>query len=339
MEFWLFLPEHFKRSVIKKLDYKSRCRFRKCSKLDRLLVDSCPVLLEHVNFEPRLGSQVFLSIEEANKKLCIEKCGGIEEVLQDFLLIFKNPKSRIRKLSIAHFNFQRQPGTFPFFIAHLMFSDAVNDFLLSLFSELESFYSHDFLLKIEKLAFHWGEIRDKVFLELSKKMDPKVFKSIFLRKFPIKNQDRMLELVETEQWKNLKEIRLQEKLTIPLEKIHPVNVLSVTFHSLSVESVWNYVQKFRSTPSPPQSFFQITTCQNLPIREILSHFDVSVRNDPISKDEPQVKHTQRFQLPWSPDLILVLKIGSRQTKGTICRKTSPEEDFDVLEEILAQEIV
>ncbi|CAL2043253.1 unnamed protein product [Caenorhabditis brenneri] len=320
MEFWLYLPEHFKRSVIKKLDYKSRCRFRKCSKLDEILVDSCPVLLEHVNFEPRLGSQVYLSIEE---ELTYEHCGSVQKILQDFLLIFKNPKSKIKKLSIAHFNFQRQP-------------DAVNDFVTSLLAEMES---SNRSLKIEKLAFHWGEIKETVFLELFKKMDSKVFKSIFLRKFPIKNQELMLELVETEQWKNLKEIRLQEKLSIPLERIHPVNVLSVTFHSLNAASVWGYVKRFRSTPSPLQSFFQISTSQNLPIEEILGSLDESVRNDPFSTDDAQIKHTQRFQLSWSPKLILVVKIGSRRVKGTICRKNCPEEDFDALEEILVQEIV
>uniref|UniRef100_A0A1I7TAR8 FTH domain-containing protein n=1 Tax=Caenorhabditis tropicalis TaxID=1561998 RepID=A0A1I7TAR8_9PELO len=327
MEFWLQLPEHFKKSVVKKLDYKTRCRLRICSKLDKDLVDSCPVTIKHVNFEPRLGNQVYLSIEETGgpQTLLYENCKSLQDVLQDFMFIFKNPKSKVVKLSIAHFNFQRQP-------------DAVNDFLFALFSEIESKYSSSFKLRIEKFSFHWGEMRETNFLELLKKFDSKVFKSIFLRKLPMKTPGMIDELVETEQWKRLEEVRMQDKSAIPLEKLQ-VNILNVVFHSLKANDVWRYIQNYKSYPVPHQSFFLIHTLQPLPLAEIMELFDVPVENEPLEENNNCIKHTQRFRLPWSKQNILVVKIEMRKIKGTICRKGMESEDFDVLEMNQLQEIV
>ncbi|KAF1753425.1 hypothetical protein GCK72_019982 [Caenorhabditis remanei] len=325
MELWPILPDTFKTSVVKKLDYKSRCRLRKCSKTERSLVDSCPVFIKHVNFEPRVGNVIYFSIEELGFpcEILNDKACNTQEVLQDFLLLFKNAKSKVTQLSIAHYNFQRQP-------------DAVNDFIAFLLNEIGSQYPNSFKLKIQKLEFHWGEMKDTSLLSLLKIFDPKVFNALHLRNFPIRTPVLIEELLETEQWKNLKDIQIQEKLALPLNIFHPKNVLSVTFHSLRADDAWNCIQNFQFKPRPFQSFFRIFTTTDLSLSEIFSQCNVPAKNEPIEKSHylnDYFKHTQRFQLTWTQECILVVKIAKRQIKGTICRKEFLVDDFDELDDL------
>lgn len=219
MEFWQKLPEIFRKDVVKKLDYKSRCCLRKVSKSDRVLVDSCPVFLNYVNLEPRVGNLVYFSIEESGP-LLNDKAYLTEDVLQDFRLIFKNPKSKIKQLTVDHYNFQRQP-------------DAINELFASL---------ANFKLRVEKLSFHYGEMSEFSFLKFFRNLDPKVLNSLYLRKFPVKSEPILKELVETEQWMSLRDIRIQEKMANSFEIFLHCDMYRVTFHSLSASSVWKSIE-------------------------------------------------------------------------------------------------
>ncbi|ULT87444.1 hypothetical protein L3Y34_006929 [Caenorhabditis briggsae] len=316
MEFWSKLPAIFKKDVIGNLDYKSRCRLRKCSKSEKNLVNSCPVILDSVKLEPRIGNQIYFSIEQ-NGILLNDKASEPKLVIQDFLLIFKNRKSEVKFLTVDHYNFQRQP-------------DAINNLVSCLLSD-----GNNLNIKIQKLKFQYGEIDDKSLLSFVKAMDSKTFDSLAIRKFPIKTQAVLDELVATEQWKTLKELRIDEKISIPIYIFLHLKSFSLSYYSMNSADVWKCIEKFRFTKRPIFSFFEIFVTREFSIFDILSHFDVRPENEPIGPEyvNNAVQHTQIFELSWSNEQLFVMKIGKRFLRGAICRKNFLHEDYEKLEDL------
>ncbi|PIC24558.1 hypothetical protein B9Z55_017850 [Caenorhabditis nigoni] len=316
MEHWSKLPAIFQKDVIENLDYKSRCRLRKCSKSEKSLVDSCPVILDSVNLEPRIGNQIYFSIEQ-NGILLNDKASEPKLVIQDFLLIFKNRKSQVKQLTVDHYNFQRQP-------------DAINNLVSCLLVA-----GNNLKFKILKLKFQYGEIGDKSLLDFIKAMDSKTFDSLAIRSFPVKTQAVLNELVVTGQWKTLKELQIDEKISVPISNFLHLESFRLSYYSMSSSDAWKCIEKFRSAKRPAFSFFEIYVIQDLSIADVLSHLDVHVENRPIGPEyvNNAVQHTQHFKLSWSNEHLFVVKIGKRFLRGAICRKDFLHEDYEKLEDL------
>ncbi|CAL2043254.1 unnamed protein product [Caenorhabditis brenneri] len=321
MDFWSKLPENFQRSVIKKLDYKSRCRFRKCSKRDLSLVDSCPVFLDRVDIQPRPGNLMYFGIgeyENCEELLCDKDC-EMEDTIQDFLLIFKNSNSKLKMLDITHHNYRLHP-------------EALNVYIPSL---LYSMRSTTYRLKIEELNIgNYSEMVDINFLNLLKFIDPCTLKCLSLRKFPTQNPDLWREIVETEQWKNLKVIQIPEKTTVKLDYFIHADRFCIYIDSLSAEDCWRCIQKYLDKPFPLHSFFQVFTSQELVMDEILAKFNVRPRDDPVERNNPpdDYIHTQRFSLPWFPEYIFYVEFYTNRVEGAICRKQFLLNDLEELQQ-------
>lgn len=321
MDFWSCLPEHFQKSVVKDLDYKSRCRLRKCSKSHVSLVDGCPIFLEYVLIDSSMDNGLHFTIGEHSKDFDLLKMSNRDpdEVIQDFLLIFKHKKSKIKKFTMSNYHFPA----------------GIDKNIEALCAEISKI-PQPFKLKIEELhIFSFSKINETNFCNLIKTLDSSVFKSIVLQQFSINDFELFKELMETEQWKNLKSIDIPWGTEIPLEWFLRTDNFSIKYKNLSGKDAWRSIKKYLSNPFPLYTYFRVHTVEDLPLADIFAHFDAPAMNQPLETTYVNdfYKHTQRFDLPWSTEYLFVVKIARKMIKGVICRKTSLLKDFDEMEDL------
>lgn len=276
---WQILPEHFKTSVIDKLDLKSRFALGRCSKQDQVLVSRCSTFLEKfVIFFPSAGG-VMLKVQESldwnsGKTLTLP-------AVLDIVRFFELPYLKIHELTIL--------------------SSERRLFQVSLLtSQLEDLWRKDEVLKIRVKNLYWRcapEDKTEEFCRFLRLFDENYLEMIHnnMCKF---SMEQIQQLGEMEQWKNAKEIHLSNGNVNVVDQFLNAEKCTILFETLTAEHVWRMLQSFLSQDVPVGSFFNFLSETPPTLVDIFTTYQVPLKHEPILPDDDGIvgRHTQRFKM-------------------------------------------
>ncbi|UMM33561.1 hypothetical protein L5515_006990 [Caenorhabditis briggsae] len=303
--FWQYLPEIFRILVIQKLDFKSRCCLRKCSKSDRNFVDAIPVFLESLTVKLGFNNTARLKFKEADDSEN-PKFHPSSQIIEDIILIFKNQKSKAQTLKIEGFFRNHDPLT--------------RIFLEELIAEIQE---NGLKLNTTHLIFWIGSFNnDEIFVELVKIMNPNTLEKISVCHGT--SRKGMEILVETEQWRSLKKFSFGEIENVDVNWLLNLERIRFSVGKFLAEDIWILVQNFLNKNYPIQSYVDIYLTENADVNNMLMFLEeqnVIVKNEPISeRDANTYIHTQRFTFP-NEDKILLLKMNHWKIYGFVGRSS------------------
>ncbi|PIC29164.1 hypothetical protein B9Z55_020845 [Caenorhabditis nigoni] len=285
MPTWSDLPLEFKIRLVEILDLKSRCRFRRCSTSDKLIVDCCPLFLKYVKLEeipeeqnyknriPKLlplkciQDSADLNFTFSIKKIDVfypDTCSLRTNQFSEFLSLFHSRFSIINRLVFKGFENPRSR------------SRLLNNFKMSILEKRESNYDL-FDLKIRATSLFWGP--GKGILEFLEFFDANVLKRLCVGN-PIPKKC-FVKLVNSEHWRKLKRVMFVEEMDVGIESFLNLERFDVKLKTLNVTDVWRVVQKFLFKNSPRLSGFTIFYRNKLPAKEIFKHTLIPMDNTPI----------------------------------------------------------
>lgn len=239
---WQELPYHFKRDVVLKLLHKTRCRLQLCSKEEKNLVDSCPILLELVYINPvNEDSSNKIRILYKERYPLYEESGGPtqeifteSEAAEKFLQLFKGSQSLSNNVTILK-------------------DDSNSHFLSELEQKVEK-QKIKLRAKSLKLLMNDGE---KI-LKFLKFFESSCLEKLYLdtRTLP---QSALNSLVKTEQWKKLKRIEMYyiHPTDIKLDSFLHVNKLVLSVKHFSAKDAFKIFKNFQDRNLPIGSYFII----------------------------------------------------------------------------------
>ncbi|EGT58936.1 hypothetical protein CAEBREN_25825 [Caenorhabditis brenneri] len=328
--FWQDLPQAFQKEVIKKLDYKSRCCFRKSSKSTREFVDSCPLIMSYVTmktdriYNPKtkqLDEQVVFSVFAENWRSV--NLHGVN----DFLSLFKNRKSVAQSFWFDYFD-ENKP--------------CVSKFMEDLEKEMKKRGAN---CKIRARKIQWnnayqdsktpkGKIQKTPsspdpgvhVLKVLKCFDTKYLKSLDIVKSNFTSSTISM-LAKCEHWWFLKEISLEFHQKTMIDLFLTAEKLQFTSQTFSAQEISRVIQSFQSRDLPLGSNFQLTAHKPWDLDDVLGAFQEPMRNEPVGGGRnPFIKHTQRFRTR-SSENVLVVKFSSETVRGVVCRSDFVEQDY------------
>uniref|UniRef100_A0A8R1I3X7 F-box domain-containing protein n=1 Tax=Caenorhabditis japonica TaxID=281687 RepID=A0A8R1I3X7_CAEJA len=262
--FWIALPEHFKRDVIGKLDYNSRCCLRMCSIDDQNLVDSCPVALKSVAIA--LGSSADIRITDGPLQLA-HTSENEEDVVQAFLPIFKHHKSEIEKLEIVYYD------------EFCYNQNAIK----SLVQELESLVvpvKREFPLKVYKFQWycHSKCYPKETFQRILNCIDPTRLESIYIH-------DPVLFERNSEIPKKVGICRKEIFIANPVsfsDLLMSADKFSVKLKSWNADNVANVIKAFLARDPPIGSSFDISALNKILVTDIFKKCNVRPKDEPMT---------------------------------------------------------
>lgn len=276
---WQSLPEHFKRSVIEKLDLKSRFALCRCSREDHRLVTTCSISLEsfEIFFPPAKG--VILKVQESldwNTRKTLRF-----PAVPDVVRFFQLPHLEIQNLIILS-----SESRF-YQITHLT-------------SQLAALMKKDENLKIRVKSLYWRctpEDKADDFIRFLVLLDVEFLEVIHndMCRF---SMEQMEQLVKMEQWKKVKEVHLENGKVESVDQFLMVERCTVLFEKLIAEHIWKMIQSFLSRDVPVGSSFHFQSEDPPKLVDVFNTYKVPAKHEPIVPDDIGVvgRHTQRFEM-------------------------------------------
>uniref|UniRef100_A0A8R1DQT3 F-box domain-containing protein n=1 Tax=Caenorhabditis japonica TaxID=281687 RepID=A0A8R1DQT3_CAEJA len=333
---WPNLPTKLKKHVVKRLDYVSRCRLRKCSTSDQELVDSCPM---HWN-------GIYVSLTQASLHIRFSKVVTME--------YFRKNNDRIEIKFIEGQSFcKKTREVVDSKLNH--YNVGIADFLLMLknqsttcqeinFQNLESIDTEDQYRFIQSLLFHlssmnssWKIHSKKLYTSLvttsSQLLDilsffcPNTLKCITMKEYSF-NAIETKALVNTGHWRNAECLDLQHENNISIAEFLHSKTFWTVVPKLEPSDAWAVIENYREKDGRPRgSTFYIRSISPLEIQNILNEYDVPVDNMPVESPwrKDSVLHTQKFPIAGS-ELVLVVMLMKFEITGKLCLLSNIEED-------------
>ncbi|CAP37514.2 Protein CBG20515 [Caenorhabditis briggsae] len=361
---WQNLPLHFKSKCVQKLDYKSRCSLRKCSKLDMHIVDISPNNLnslaintyENYSFlswsndgDTVFSVKYFKNLGESDMKIEFSASPSV-------YLPGKNQKSIFKK-SIFLENLDPDSDDLDFVLSDFKIAQKklnckksiINDFILKEYHPIahpdRTMEFRERLLNQMTSSGQKNQIKTEI-LHLKWHKNPqeiaeilKMFESKNLKKLEFSDRNatwQMAEITKTEQWIKAEQLWMEVMAEdLKIEDFRHFSEIQMHVRDLEEKDLWSVIQNFRSKNRYGASF-HFTYRQGEPdLQRILATFNVIPDDKPIraatqirSILERRINHTQRFQLS-NPDLILVVMIADKEVWGTVCHVANVDVEAKV----------
>ncbi|PIC23852.1 hypothetical protein B9Z55_017401 [Caenorhabditis nigoni] len=238
---WKDLPDWFKRDVVGFLDFKSKRNLRSCSKLDQILVDSCPFFIEKLGFflsVSRLSIYFSTDSRTITKHSYAKNENTPTEVIQDFLRLFRNSKSIVNELTVD-------------------FSDMEKSKML--IDEIGKIKKENFKIRVKKII--WYSCPNNLFaVQFVSFLAVGTLKAIRFE-YQYGNLEMIRKLMETEQWKTAEEISTSTVLPkgLDIENFSHVKRLKIKVENSEwdVQKIQDLIMNFKRQNHPVGSYFSI----------------------------------------------------------------------------------
>ncbi|EFP08213.1 hypothetical protein CRE_16828 [Caenorhabditis remanei] len=341
---WQHLPVHFKEDVVSKLDYNSRCKLRICSKKDKNLVDSRPVILDYLKY--RITEVTFHALEIPQKPAEVTMIDGDEETnrylyendaIDHLLLVFSNQKLIVNSFVFNVWGHDRTGHQFKLFKK-----------LLTKIKE------RNLKLKVRNAIISTTFRHKDQYIEFVKNLD---VGSLISMKLRLSTRCQLTQLSRTEQWKKVKELEFEtrdqmdpkwvshvEKLDAWVKSLNAVAIsamIQVSFYSVFFLKTC-LIQNFISKQFPRGSYFSITTMSPInnsrgsTLTNILKKFPIKAKNDaikfrtitrsPIKSHFHSPLHTQKIEMTDQNNVFLII-LCETNFSGIVCGVNSFKDDL------------
>ncbi|CAI2352640.1 unnamed protein product [Caenorhabditis sp. 36 PRJEB53466] len=313
---WDELPVEWKRKLVEFLDYKSRSRVRALTKTDKRIVDSCPNSLQLVSLRtaPYTGNghekKAGLDVAEHGKpEVMTEKWCPEDDIIRDFMRIFRHRKSFARKVE---FNF--------YYLT-----------LINLTSKLaEKFSECGGKIRAETFVWNCYLTEDGDNLRLLKYFDPNVLNSILIR-YGLMRKDTLDQFFEMDQFKNAKKVDIscEIKVTEMTKFVHLDN-FRIMIPKLSAENGWTVIRTFIDRPAVLHAGFAIYTLSPMECDNLLTRFGC-IPDEHNYLRRSTFKFVKHFEMATARDHIFAVRLSKYWLEGTTCRKSDLDEDLKFLD--------
>ncbi|CAO4377316.1 unnamed protein product [Caenorhabditis nigoni] len=238
---WHDLPDWFKRDVVGFLDFKSKRNLRSCSKLDQILVDSCPFFIEKLGFflsVSRLSIYFSTDSRTITKHSYSKNENTPTEVIQDFLRLFQSSKSIVNELTVD-------------------FSDLEKSKMLM--DEIGKIKKKNFKIQVKKIIWY-SSPKNLFAVQFISFLAVGTLKAIRFE-YQHGNLEMIRRLMETEQWKKAEEITTSTVLPkgLDVEKFSHVKRLKIKIEDSEwdVQKIQDLIMNFKRQNHPVGSYFSI----------------------------------------------------------------------------------
>ncbi|KAF1757233.1 hypothetical protein GCK72_013688 [Caenorhabditis remanei] len=326
---WQHLPVHFKENVVSKLDYNSRCQLRICSKEDKNLVDSRPVILDYLKY--RITEVTFHAVEIPQKPAEVTMNDGDKETtrslyendaIDHLLLVFSNQKLIVNSFVFNVWGHDRTGHQFKLFKK-----------LLTKIKE------RNLKLKVRNAIISTTFRHKDQYIEFVKNLD---VGSLISMKLRMSTRCQLSQLSRTEQWKKVKELEFETRDQMDPKWVSHVEKLDAWVKSLNAVSISAMIQNFISKQFPRGSYFSITTMSPInnsrgsTLTNILKKFPIEAKNDaikfrtitrlPIKSHFHSPLHTQKIEMTDQNNVFLII-LCETNFSGILCGVNSFKDDL------------
>uniref|UniRef100_A0A1I7V249 F-box domain-containing protein n=1 Tax=Caenorhabditis tropicalis TaxID=1561998 RepID=A0A1I7V249_9PELO len=304
---WSGIPIIIKEKILRKMSYKTRFRLRVCSKKDRDLVDNAPISFTCIRFEAFLGIDRRL----AGCELTLSRRGCLRdttinglEAINHFANIFNRPRANCENLSFDN--------------GYLHMENSPMKLLLLKFKSM----GPEFKIRAKNVNILRVGNREYFYLELFKVLHPDYIYDIkHMQLFSIEG---MQKLAETEAFRNAKSIRCRQPQSMPIDWVLNAEKIDMVIRTLTGEDIQKLIDRFTMRERLKAGHgFTLMTGSDLVVETIPS---VDAPQVPERDHRDLHPHIQRFPTS-SPDLVFILKLGSSQVAGYVCRTLHQDADF------------
>ncbi|KAF1748372.1 hypothetical protein GCK72_024839 [Caenorhabditis remanei] len=269
---WEDLPVHFKHDVVRNLDFESRCCFRKCCHAERQLVDEVPLELDKVNLEIeedgmmlRVDNTAFSYSQDGNENritvTVVKNSDGDDDndeplvrekylhhvrqnmldlIMTDFLLLFINGKSVVRKMEIIVRQCQAEEKY------------TVYETLRRKLQAMQPAYC----INTKKVEYYLSAFEDTI--HSLRLLNENYLETIAINTFTKKIMNSAMESVfETRQWKMAKHVQITNVVDIPIRFFTHLQLYNADFAELSLNDLLLSVQSFYEIDASIDSHFQL----------------------------------------------------------------------------------
>ncbi|CAI2355814.1 unnamed protein product [Caenorhabditis sp. 36 PRJEB53466] len=314
---WDQIPQIFKLDLIKRLDFKSCCNFRKCASAERGLVDRRPISLEFAGISAPLISSSHvshfkLSNFSDNRTYIANVKYPTENAIADFLFLFNNKTSLVKRVDIGNFN---QLELLPLFISKL--------------SEKLKELGPGFKIRAQQLGWKSYTYSGEEFLDVFKWFDAKLLEKVEISTMERWSDDKMNEIGETEQWKNLKRVHVLNDVPISIRHFLHLESFEIQKKNATACDYWEVIMSYRNRDLPVESHFRMLSNSTLLYEQVYAKFDVPKHHEEMLRARNYTyHHIQKFPTINKDNVLLVL-FNSWSVEGVVCRENHFVEDIKI----------
>ncbi|KAF1749218.1 hypothetical protein GCK72_025685 [Caenorhabditis remanei] len=334
---WKGLPDKFKESVVKVLDFKSRCALKKCSVADYTMVDLVPINTRRLALTVYQRSIVFFIGPEKIEYFHVHPQDTRPMIIEYTAKLGDGPIKKVFP-GIVSADLDYAVRDFAQAIQHVDASFDKVDFQFAegINPERAELLSRKLVGQLNRMKPEWTlkahcfytnfVISGQTMLYLISKLDPHYLQHLRIKHITL-NQNQVRELTNMSQWNNAQSLYVEEKTEIPVRCFSHVETFwTKTDFRLPLEA-WNVIQNYIARNPPHGSYFYVESDAPINYARILDagHVQIAINIIRTPWQDSLIQHSQAFNLATRNNVLLVLFMEHAIT-GRVCRTDSYVDD-------------